>query len=184
MKVFDLNVVRRLRLPGDAIQLVLQYLQTPHPAAALIKSLEFERRNDRYGFPILCVRGVHMRKCFRLAEWNHPPLLHNLRIKYVLHRLDPYSVENFGFRPGDTFRFDPNDGSHQPHEYRTKSKQVRVKWPWGSATLMEQQEVMDMASNTRRCIKAIYKYDRYHFESKIRSQWGRFFYSDWDLRQP
>ena len=107
MKVFDLNVVRRLKLPTEAIQLIIQYLQEAHPTARFIKSVNFKR------FPtVLRVCGAHMRMHRRVAVWNHPPLLYGLCVRHVRLRKDPDDDEAFA-----SFRFNPKTGARERHAW-------------------------------------------------------------------
>ena len=76
MKVFDLNVVRRLQLPEEAMWIIIQYLKEVHPIAVLIKALKFSRtikwpmpswpqlQLDRVSHASLDVRGrsIHIKR--------------------------------------------------------------------------------------------------------------------------
>ena len=162
MKVFDLNVVRRLKLPTEAIQLIIQYLQEAHPTARFIKSVNFKR------FPtVLRVCGAHMRMHRRVAVWNHPPLLYGLCVRHVRLRKDPDDDEAFA-----SFRFNPKTGARERHGGRFTGGFILVKWPWGGATWLHTQIVWRMERDPAFCLEVIVESQPRHYENEM---W------DWNL---
>ena len=162
MKVFDLNVVRRLKLPMEAKHFILQYLQEAHPTATFIKSVNFSHRGNS-----LWVRGAHMRPYRKVAVWNHSPLLHGLRVRHVSLRKDP-DDDNERVR----FQFDPKTGERSTWRVRFPDDFILMKWPWGAATWLASETVGCMEHDPVRSIQIIVQAQRCHYENEM---W------DWDL---
>ena len=162
MKVFDLNVVRRLKLPMEAKHLILQYLQEAHPTATFIKSVNFSHRGNS-----LWVRGAHMRPYRKVAVWNHPPLLHGLRVRHVSLRKDPDDDDE-----RVRFQFDPKTGERSASGTRFPDNFILVEWPWGDANWLASETVWCMARDPVRSIQIIVQAQRSHYENEM---W------DWNL---
>ena len=162
MKVFDLNVVRRLKLPMEAIQLILQYLQEVHPTAMFIKNANFKRCLAH-----LRVCGVHMRTHRRVAVWNHPPLLHGLSVRNARLHKDPDDDDE-----RVRFHFDPKTGERSASGTRFPDDFILVEWPWGDANWLASETVWCMARDPMRAIQIIVQVQRIHYENEM---W------DWNL---
>ena len=84
MKVFDLNVVRRLQLPEEATWMIIQYLKEVHPVAVLIKALRFGRYRWPWpadsGTPVLGVYGISLN--FKRPSIKYGDPISEMRFQY------------------------------------------------------------------------------------------------------
>ena len=104
MKVFDLNVVRRLQLPEDAVWMIIQYLKEVHPVAVLIKALRFCRRHE--GPSII-------RPNYSLRRYTSTLLVYGMSQIFRRHS------EKYGDRPGETrFQYSRTTGERRPYPMR------------------------------------------------------------------
>ena len=140
MKAFDLNVVRLMKLPEDAIQMITEYLKTEHPIARMVKDLDFFRYSSDT-VSSLVVSGLTLPEYRQVAVWNHPPLLPGIRIMHHHWYTSRWTPECKCL-----FQCNLKTGTLRPRI--VNEPYIRLDWPWGDIVWVRGQ-TLEWIANSR-----------------------------------